>query len=113
MSIKMDINNLIEMVNSQNGVILRKYNSRDNLADLMQEIIDGGQMVMFYPEKKYMKYFFNTKGFVSEMEGVLAMLKSFDLVYGPGLCGRNHAVIIKPCEDRIIISSRSDPTERS
>ena len=84
--------------NVENGHIttLTRYSSIDKLANEVAALLDESDAVAFVPDHRAMRLFFNTEGFVSEMNSLTNQFAHLSFVLPAGLYGRSHvAVFVK------------------
>ena len=96
-----NISQLLNEMESNGTVIIRKCSSIPNLVSEISTAISDGRTVAFIPGKRSLRHFFNSQGFVSAINEMITKIVGAEVVLPPGLYDGQHLVILRPKVDTV------------
>ena len=85
---------LISDLKNTGAMMIRTFHSHAGLASAIQAGLDNGRIVVFMPNPRHMREFFNERGFEVTMSKVLGQLRGHEILIEPGFYGNNLAVAV-------------------
>ncbi|MGE0761624.1 MAG: hypothetical protein AB7O38_31740 [Pirellulaceae bacterium] len=93
---ELEIDQIVARIEQSGGAVVRGFRTLEELRMEFATALAAGQSAVFAPTQKSARHFYNTPGFISAMQGILATLDDVAVIIEPNLYGQRLVFAVAP-----------------